>query len=64
MAQGDDIFAIPGTKNSNRLRQNLASLDFTISDEVENKIRRLTSQVSGQRVNELTGFAFGDTPSL
>jgi aryl-alcohol dehydrogenase-like predicted oxidoreductase len=64
MAQGDDIFAIPGTKNSNRLKENLASLKFSISGEVENKIRQLTSQVSGQRVNEMTGFAFGDTPLL
>lgn len=56
MAQRDDIFAVPGTKNSNRLKENLASLEFTISGEVENIIRQLTSQVSGQRVNELTGF--------
>lgn len=64
MAQGHDIFAIPGTKNSNRLKENLASLEFAITDEVEGKIRQLTSQVSGQRVNDLTGFAFADTPSL
>lgn len=62
MAQGEDIFAIPSTKNVNRLAENLASLKLTISPEEEKAIRQLTSHVAGPRVNESSGFSFADTP--
>jgi aryl-alcohol dehydrogenase-like predicted oxidoreductase len=64
MAQGDDIFAIPGTKSLNRLTENLASLNLSISVGEENSIREVTAQVAGERVQNLTGLAFGDTPPL
>jgi aryl-alcohol dehydrogenase-like predicted oxidoreductase len=64
MAQGDDIFAIPGTKNTQRLAENLASLNLTISPEEEKTIRKLSNHVVGERVQNATGWAFGNTPPL
>ncbi|KAH8681968.1 aldo-keto reductase [Xylariales sp. PMI_506] len=64
MAQGDDIFAIPGTKNIDRLKENLGSLKVTISPEEEKKIRELSARVTGERVQNRTGYAFADTPPL
>jgi aryl-alcohol dehydrogenase-like predicted oxidoreductase len=64
MAQGDDIFAIPGTKSINRLVENLSSLSIAISSQEEKEIRLLTGQVIGGRLQDATGMAFGDTPPL
>ncbi|KAF2672197.1 Aldo/keto reductase [Microthyrium microscopicum] len=55
MAQGDDIFAIPGTKSLDRLKEDLASLDFSISPKEDETIRKLSGQVAGERVQNMTG---------
>lgn len=64
MAQGDDIFAIPGTRSRDRLAQNLASLSISLSPKEEQKVREVAGKVSGGRVQDFTGFAFADTPPL
>ncbi|KAJ5578242.1 Aldo/keto reductase [Penicillium hispanicum] len=64
LAQGDDIFPIPGSSKIERLDQNLQSLFLSISAEEEKEIRRLAEGVVGGRFQEETGWAFGDTPAL
>ncbi|KAL1870356.1 hypothetical protein Plec18167_007490 [Paecilomyces lecythidis] len=64
LAQGDDIFAIPGTKRVNRLEENLRSLSVSLSKEEEKSIRQLAEACVGERVQDMTGFAFADTPPL
>ncbi|RAL02544.1 Aldo/keto reductase [Aspergillus ibericus CBS 121593] len=63
-AQGDDIFAIPGTSKIHRLEENLASLSFQLTVEEEQSIRRLAQSVAGGRFQALTGYDFGNTPQL
>lgn len=63
-AQGDDVFAIPGTSKIHRLEENLASLSFQLSEEEEQSIRQIAQNVAGGRFQALTGFAFADTPQL
>ncbi|KAH8817415.1 NADP-dependent oxidoreductase domain-containing protein [Xylogone sp. PMI_703] len=64
LAQGDDIFAIPGTTKVHRLEENLGSLSIRITTEEEKAIRQLLQGVSGGRFQDLTGYSFGDTPAL
>lgn len=64
LAQGDDIFPIPGTKNITRLVENLASMTVTLTAEEEMKIRKLCKGVKGERVQDLLGYSFADTPPL
>lgn len=64
LAQGDDIFPIPGSSNVRRLDQNLQSLDVTLSEEDEKEMRRLAEGIAGERFQNMTGHAFGDTPAL
>ncbi|GAM44072.1 hypothetical protein TCE0_060f19399 [Talaromyces pinophilus] len=64
LAQGDDIFPIPGTSNSKRLDENLASASVTITEEEEKILRQLANEVVGERFQSRTGFAYGDTPPL
>jgi aryl-alcohol dehydrogenase-like predicted oxidoreductase len=64
LAQGDDIFPIPGTSNPNRLNENLSSALVTITAEEEKALRQLASEVIGERFQNKTGFAYGDTPPL
>jgi aryl-alcohol dehydrogenase-like predicted oxidoreductase len=65
LKQGDDFFAIPGTTKIERLEQNVASSEIELSDEEEQDIRKLASQVAGSRMSEkyLPTF-FADTPPL
>ncbi|EMC97208.1 hypothetical protein BAUCODRAFT_121708 [Baudoinia panamericana UAMH 10762] len=67
LAQGDDIFPIPGTTNLSRLEENLASLKIKLTAEEEHEIRKAceAAEVHGGRYPE--GFAsalFADTPAL
>nr|XP_023907939.1 aldo-keto reductase yakc [NADP(+)]-like [Quercus suber]POF16489.1 aldo-keto reductase yakc [nadp(+)] [Quercus suber] len=67
LAQGDDIFPIPGTTNLNRVEENLGALHIKLSREEELEIRKAceAAEVAGSRYPE--GFAkalFADTPPL
>lgn len=64
LAQGDDIFPIPGTSNPKRLDENLASASMTITEEEEGVLRQLASGIIAERFQSKTGFAYGDTPPL
>ena len=64
LAQGDDIFPIPGTSKLNRLEENLGALEVSVSPEDDQKIRRLSTKIRGGRVQDLMGHTFADTPSL
>jgi aryl-alcohol dehydrogenase-like predicted oxidoreductase len=65
LAQGDDVFAIPGTRKAERLQQNLQSLDIVLSADDEKKLRALGEQVAGGRSRpEHLALDFGDSPEL
>ncbi|KAM0446050.1 hypothetical protein ACHAO4_009495 [Trichoderma viride] len=66
LAQGDDIFGIPGTTRVHRLRENLDAMSIELSAEEERAIRNVAKDVNGPRIPD--GFPgvnlFGDTPPL
>ncbi|KAL7918459.1 NADP-dependent oxidoreductase domain-containing protein [Trichoderma austrokoningii] len=66
LAQGDDIFGIPGTTRAHRLRENLDAMSISLSAEEERAIRQVAKDVNGLRIPD--GFPgvnlFGDTPPL
>jgi aryl-alcohol dehydrogenase-like predicted oxidoreductase len=64
LAQGDDIFPIPGTSKISRLEENLESLFVTLSEEDEKLIRGLSEGILGGRFQAKTGYTFADTPTL
>lgn len=67
MAQGDDIFPIPGTTNLSRLEENLGSCNVKLSTEEEKEIRHACENavVAGGRYPESMGQSlFMDTPPL
>lgn len=67
LAQGDDIFPIPGTTNLDRLEENLGALKIKLTPEEEKEIRQAceNAQVSGSRYPEAFAKAlFADTPPL
>jgi aryl-alcohol dehydrogenase-like predicted oxidoreductase len=64
LAQGDDIFPIPGTKKVHRLEENLRSMDVKITSAEERAVRKAAEGVVGGRVQELLGHTFADTPPL
>lgn len=64
LAQGDDIFPIPGTSNPGRLDENLMSASVSISPEDEKALREIVKDVVGIRFQKLTGYAFADTPPM
>jgi aryl-alcohol dehydrogenase-like predicted oxidoreductase len=64
LAQGDDIFPIPGSSKIDRLESNLESLSVSLSREEEAHMRQLAQGVAGDRFQNLTGYSFGDTPAL
>jgi aryl-alcohol dehydrogenase-like predicted oxidoreductase len=64
LAQGDDIFPIPGTSNAHRLDENLASVSVSISPEEDESLREIVSDVIGERFQKKTGYSFADTPKL
>jgi len=67
MAQGDDIFPIPGTTRVERLKENLGSLQVQLTKEEENEIRKTCqdAEVSGERYPEaFMKMSFADTPPL
>lgn len=67
LAQGEDIFPIPGTKNIKYLEENLGALGVELAKEEEKEIRRLIekAEVHGGRYPEgMEGTLFADTPPL
>jgi aryl-alcohol dehydrogenase-like predicted oxidoreductase len=64
LAQGDDVFPIPGTKKVHRLEENLGSMDVKITSVEESAVRKAAEGVVGGRVQELLGHTFADTPPL
>lgn len=64
LAQGDDIFPIPGTSTTQRLEENLESLFIYLSEEEEKSIRQLGERVVGGRFQAKIGYDFADTPAL
>lgn len=67
LAQGDDIFPIPGTKKIKYLEENLGSLDVKLTPEDVEQIRKKieAAEVSGGRYPEaMSGKLFGNTPEL
>ncbi|PSN73995.1 aldo-keto reductase, putative [Corynespora cassiicola Philippines] len=67
LAQGEDVFPIPGTTNQARLLENVESMKIQLSKEENREIRKLvdTADVKGERYPEgFVQFNFGDTPAL
>ncbi|KAH7305770.1 NADP-dependent oxidoreductase domain-containing protein [Stachybotrys elegans] len=64
LAQGDDVFPIPGTTKVHRMEENMGSMAVTLTSEEEKTLRDLAKGVAGKRVQELLGHTFGDTPAL
>ncbi|KAK3673758.1 hypothetical protein LTR78_006311 [Recurvomyces mirabilis] len=67
LAQGDDVFPIPGTTNLGRLDENIGSLKIHLSKEEEQEIRKACeeAEVHGGRYAEaMAATLFADTPPL
>ncbi|KAL2818078.1 NADP-dependent oxidoreductase domain-containing protein [Aspergillus granulosus] len=67
LAQGDDIFPIPGTTRVSGLEENVGSLNVELTEEEEKKFRNIIqeSDVSGTRYPEmLNATLFVDTVPL
>jgi aryl-alcohol dehydrogenase-like predicted oxidoreductase len=64
LAQGEDIFPIPGTKKVHRLEENLASMSVVLTPEEEGAVRKAADGIVGGRVQDLLGHTFADTPPL
>lgn len=67
LAQGEDIFPIPGTTKLERLKENVGSLSFQLSKEEEQAIRKAceAAEIRGARYPEsLTAALYADTPPL
>jgi aryl-alcohol dehydrogenase-like predicted oxidoreductase len=64
LAQGDDIFPIPGTKGIHHLTDNLESMSISLSADEEKSVRKLSPEAIGGRLQAMTGYAFADTPPL
>ncbi|QYS92878.1 Aldo_ket_red domain-containing protein [Trichoderma simmonsii] len=66
LAQGDDIFAIPGTTKAHRLSENLGAMSVSLTAEEEQAIRNVGKEVFGARIHDKVPGVniFGDTPPL
>ena len=64
LAQGDDIFAIPGTRRIEHMVENLDSMSIKVSAEEEKVVRVLSQAVVGGRMQARSGYDFADTPPL
>ncbi|CAG8004598.1 unnamed protein product [Penicillium salamii] len=64
LAQGDDIFPIPGTSNIHRLEENLRSLSVSLSNRDEQVLREASEGIVGGRFQARTGYDFANTPRL
>lgn len=67
MAQGQDIFPIPGTTKLERLKENLGAFDVKLSEQEEKEIRKDVeeAEINGSRYPEsFMKACYGDTPPL
>lgn len=67
LAQGDDIFPIPGTTNLDRLEENLNAMHIKLSKEEEQEIRQACENATthGERYPEaMMHTCFADSPAL
>lgn len=67
MAQGNDIFPIPGTTKVNRLKENLGALEIKLGKEEAQFIRKASEEadVGGERyAPQLMAQCYADTPAL
>lgn len=64
LAQGKDIFPIPGTTKVSRMEENAGSMKVEISPEEDQEVREIVKQLYAPRFHATTGFAFADTPPL
>ncbi|KAJ5928465.1 Aldo/keto reductase [Penicillium verhagenii] len=64
LAQGDDIFPIPGTIKAHRVAENLESVHVSISADEEKALREIAGGIVGGRFQAMTGYVFADTPEL
>jgi aryl-alcohol dehydrogenase-like predicted oxidoreductase len=67
LAQGEDIFPIPGTTKLERLKENLGAFDVSLSAQEEKEIREMVeaADVSGGRYPEaFMQYCYADTPPL
>ncbi|KAJ4324384.1 hypothetical protein N0V94_001280 [Neodidymelliopsis sp. IMI 364377] len=67
LAQGDDIFPIPGTTKVNRLRDNLGSLDIKLNEDENQQMRKACEEadVVGSRYDpQMMSQCYADTPAL
>lgn len=67
LAQGADIFPIPGTKKIKYLEENLGAVNVKLTKEEDAEIRkaiRETEVVGGRYSDAMSGDLFADTPSL
>lgn len=67
MAQGDDIFPIPGTTKIDRLKENIGAMHVKLSAQEEKEIRQAceNAEISGARYPPAMAKAlFADTPPL
>ncbi|KAH8898044.1 Aldo/keto reductase [Thozetella sp. PMI_491] len=66
LAQGDDVFGIPGTSSAERLAENVGAMDIQVTAEEEAELREIAKGVAGGRLPD--SFAginlFADTPAL
>ena len=64
LAQGDNVFVIPGTKKIPYLEENFGASEILLSEEEDRALRKLVSEagVSGDRSAMFGGFV--DTVSL
>ncbi|CAF3444471.1 unnamed protein product [Fusarium graminearum] len=67
LAQGDDIFPIPGTTRQDRLVENLDSCKVKLSDEEKKAVRSAVDNaevVGGRYPEAMSSSNFADTPAL
>ena len=67
LAQGEDIFPIPGTTKKERLEENVGSLKVSLTKEEEQEIRKAVeeAEISGQRYPEsFMAQCYADTAPL
>ncbi len=65
MAQGEEIFPIPGTRRLTYLEENIAAVHVDVSPQEEAEIRKWIGDigVAGDKMGKLIED-YGDTPSL
>ncbi|KAL1612409.1 hypothetical protein SLS60_000635 [Paraconiothyrium brasiliense] len=67
LAQGEDIFPIPGTQRLERLQENVAALNVSLSREEERELRKVmnAADVAGNRyMDSYMSLTYADTPPL